>query len=176
VKAEIPPPPPPPSPRAHADPAADNSTDPHVGTRRLQHRPTTTRLANHTIHATTSTKGKEREGQEPPLPPPTSSTAVRRHPRRGHHQQNPGRHHHFHHPKVLHTTPTKYKPGEMRRWVEEDNRGIQILGIRWLIQEHRRAGKLASSLVIYMKEKINLNHGLRMGRRIFRTTEYDWKR
>ncbi|KAF8448215.1 hypothetical protein BGX38DRAFT_1270422 [Terfezia claveryi] len=74
--------------------------------------------------------------------------------------------------KVLHAAPTKFKPGQMRRWIEEDNKltGVQILGIRWLTQEHRRAGKMASSLVIYMKDRINLDQGLRMGRRLFRTT------
>jgi len=79
---------------------------------------------------------------------------------------------------VLHAAPTKYKPGQMRRWIEEDNKGTgaQILGIRWLTQEHRRVGKLASSLVIYMKESIDLNQGLRMGRKLFRTTGYDWDR
>ncbi|KAF8447008.1 hypothetical protein BGX38DRAFT_1270643 [Terfezia claveryi] len=73
---------------------------------------------------------------------------------------------------VLHAAPTKFKPGQMRRWIEEDNKstGVQILGIRWLMQEHRRAGKMASSLVIYMKERINIDQGLRMGRRFFRTT------
>ncbi|KAF8446582.1 hypothetical protein BGX38DRAFT_1270963 [Terfezia claveryi] len=79
---------------------------------------------------------------------------------------------------VLHAAPTKFKPGQMRRWIEEDNKltGVQILGIRWLTQEHRRAGKMASSLVIYMKDRINLDQGLRMGRRFFRTTVYDWNR
>ena len=64
----------------------------------------------------------------------------------------------------------------MRRWIEEDNKGITVLGIRWLLQEPRRAGKAASSLVIYMKEGININKGFRMGRRIFRTSQYDWER
>ncbi|RPB27267.1 hypothetical protein L211DRAFT_897332 [Terfezia boudieri ATCC MYA-4762] len=75
---------------------------------------------------------------------------------------------------VLHTAPTKYKPGLMRRWIEEDNKTAQIQGIRWLLKEDRRIGKLASSLVIYMTETIDLTHGLRMGRRLFRTTAYDW--
>ena len=75
---------------------------------------------------------------------------------------------------VLHGAPTKYKPGQMRRWIEEGNQGdAQILGIRWLLQEHRRARKLASSLVIYLKESVVIKQGLRMGRRIFRTTQYD---
>ncbi|KAF8442517.1 hypothetical protein BGX38DRAFT_1272322 [Terfezia claveryi] len=46
---------------------------------------------------------------------------------------------------ILHAATTKYKPGLMRRWIEEDNKGAQILGIRWLTQEERRIGKLASS-------------------------------
>ena len=78
---------------------------------------------------------------------------------------------------VLHGALTKYKPGQMRRWVEEDSQGsIQILGIRWLVQEHRGAEELASLLVIYVKESINLNSGVRMGRRLYCTTRYDWDR
>jgi len=78
---------------------------------------------------------------------------------------------------VLHAVPTKYRPGQIRRWIEEDNhRGVEVQGIRWLTQEHRRIGKLAYSLVIHLKEKIDLNHRLRIGRRHFRITEYDWNR
>jgi len=44
------------------------------------------------------------------------------------------------------------------------------------VEEPRRVGKLASSLVIYMKEKLDLSHGLHIGRKLFRTTEYDWDR
>ncbi|KAF8440671.1 hypothetical protein BGX38DRAFT_1144485 [Terfezia claveryi] len=77
---------------------------------------------------------------------------------------------------VLHAAPTKYKPGLMRHWIEEDNKTVQIQGIRWFLKEDRRIGKLASSLVIYMTETIDLTHGLRMGRRLFRTTAYDWAR
>ena len=51
---------------------------------------------------------------------------------------------------VLHGVPTKYKPGQMRRWIQEDNPtgAPKIIGIRWLLQDYRRVGKLASSLVI----------------------------
>ena len=70
--------------------------------------------------------------------------------------------------------PTKYAPGQMRRWIKEDNKNITILGIRWLWKECRRAGKAASLLVIYLQGEININQGIRMGRRIFRTTCYDW--
>ena len=51
-----------------------------------------------------------------------------------------------------------------------------ILGIRWLLQEGRRVGKAASSLVVYLKEGINTSKGIRMGRKVFRTTMYDWER
>ncbi|RPB21247.1 hypothetical protein L211DRAFT_840851 [Terfezia boudieri ATCC MYA-4762] len=77
---------------------------------------------------------------------------------------------------VLHAAPMKYKPGLMRRWIEEDNEGARILGIRWLLQEGRRVGKLASSLVIYLAEGIDTTRGLHMGRRVFRTSEYEWNR
>jgi len=79
---------------------------------------------------------------------------------------------------VLHAAPTKYKQGQMHRWLEEDNKGTgaQLLRIRWLTQEHRRAGKLASSLVIYVKEKIDLGQRLRMGRKLFRTAGCDCDR
>ena len=76
----------------------------------------------------------------------------------------------------MHAAPTKFKPGQMRRWVQEDNKGVTILGIRWLLQEGRRAGKAASSLVVYLKEGINTSKGLRMGRKVFRTTVYNWER
>ena len=79
---------------------------------------------------------------------------------------------------VIHGVPTKYKPGQMRRWIQEDNPtgAPKIIGIRWLLQDHRRVGKLASSLVVYLDESVIVNKGLRMGRRIFRTTNYDWDR
>ena len=79
---------------------------------------------------------------------------------------------------VLHGVPTKYKPGQMRRWIQEDNPtgAPKIIGIHWLLQDHRRVGKLASSLVIYLNESVIVSKGLRMGRKIFRTTNYDWDR
>ncbi|RPB28785.1 hypothetical protein L211DRAFT_237314 [Terfezia boudieri ATCC MYA-4762] len=77
---------------------------------------------------------------------------------------------------VFPAAPMKYKPGLMRRWIEEDNEGARIIGIRWLLQEGRRVGKLASSLVIYLAEGIDTTCGFRMGRRVFRTSEYEWDR
>ena len=75
---------------------------------------------------------------------------------------------------VMHTAPLKYKPGTMRRWVKEDNRGVKIVGIWWLLREDRR-GQETSSLVIYMRDPVEA-WGLRMGRRQFRTTVYGWGR
>jgi len=75
---------------------------------------------------------------------------------------------------VMHAAPLKYKPGTMRRWIEEDNEGVKILGIRWLLREDRR-GQVVSSLVIYMQDLVEVTK-LRMGRRLFRTTSYDWDR
>jgi len=62
----------------------------------------------------------------------------------------------------------------MWRWIEEDNRGVRIVGIRWLLKEDRR-GHEASSLVIYMRDLVEVKR-LRKGRRLFRTTRYDWDR
>ena len=106
------------------------------------------------------------------------------------HQSRRNHHHHCNPPRaktnraqpqavavVLHGVPTKYKPGQMGRWIEEDNQGsIKFLGTRWLLSAERRTGKLASSLVIYLKDKIDINRGIRMVRRVFRTTLYDWER
>ena len=44
------------------------------------------------------------------------------------------------------------------------------------VTEQRRSGNLASSLVIYLKDNIDINKGVHMGRQIFRTTQYDWDR
>ena len=75
---------------------------------------------------------------------------------------------------VLHEAPTKYKVAQMRRWIEQDNEGrAQTLGTKWLGRVNRKAGNLASSLPIYMKNKIDLNKELRIGK-TFRTTEHDW--
>ncbi|RPB23545.1 hypothetical protein L211DRAFT_838697 [Terfezia boudieri ATCC MYA-4762] len=72
---------------------------------------------------------------------------------------------------ILHMAPMKYKPSLMCCWIKENNEGARILGIRWLLQEGRRVGKLASSLIIYLAEGIDTRHGLCMGRRIFHTSE-----
>jgi len=65
---------------------------------------------------------------------------------------------------TLHAAPRKYKPGQMRRWVEGDNnQKAQILRIWWLLQEHRRTGKAASSVVAYMRNLVHANVGLACG-------------
>ena len=109
------------------------------------------------VHSETTTKGKDKKrgpASSKPQQRPIEARAI-----------------------VLHAAPNKYKLGQMRQWIEEDNRGsLQILGIRWLLREDRRLGKLASSLVIYLNNKVNINWGVHMGRKIFRTTEYNWDR
>jgi len=56
--------------------------------------------------------------------------------------------------------------------MEEDSENVETLGIRWLLKEDQRR-QVASPLVIYM-EGLREVTGLRMGRRLFRTTAYDW--
>ncbi|KAF8429308.1 hypothetical protein BGX38DRAFT_1146978 [Terfezia claveryi] len=103
-------------------------------------------------------------------PPPNSPK--RRHQRKRH---PPPPHTHTNRTQavVFHAGPMKYKPGLMRRWIEEDNQRVRIPGICWL-QKGRRVGKLASSLVLHMAEGIDTTHGLRIGKRVFRTTAYNW--
>ncbi|KAF8454889.1 hypothetical protein BGX38DRAFT_228797 [Terfezia claveryi] len=72
-----------------------------------------------------------------------------------------------HHPQPLPPEPTK----------PPTTRGLKSrISAGGYIQEERRVEKLASSLVVYMAEGIDIARGLRMGRRIFHTTEYDWGR
>ena len=75
---------------------------------------------------------------------------------------------------IMHAAPLCYKPGTMRRWIEEDNKGVEVMGIRWLTREHW-PGKVASSLVTYMKSAMEIGK-LRMGRKLFHATIYDWDR
>jgi len=58
--------------------------------------------------------------------------------------------------------------------VVADNKGIEMKGIRWLIKENRPA-KRASSLVIYLNAA-NERGRLRMGRKLYRKTNYGWGR
>jgi len=52
---------------------------------------------------------------------------------------------------VMHAAPLKYRPGAMRRWIKGDNKGMKILGIRWLLKGDRW-GHIASSRIMYMKD------------------------
>ncbi|KAF8437333.1 hypothetical protein BGX38DRAFT_1274095 [Terfezia claveryi] len=53
-----------------------------------------------------------------------------------------------------------------------DNKRARIVGIRWLLQEERRGEKIASSLVIYMAEEIDIQHGLCMDTSASTTSDY----
>ena len=104
--------------------------------------------------------------------------------RKGKGKQQQNSHHyydsHHHHQKlqerevVMHAGLLRYKLGTMRRWIEENNKGVENMGIWWLTQEHW-PGKVASSLVIFMKSGIEIGK-LRMGRKLFHRTRYDWDR
>ena len=61
---------------------------------------------------------------------------------------------------VMHAAPLQYKPGTMQRWIEENNKGVTIVGIRWLLKEDR-GGQEASSLVIYIRDLVEVK-SLRM--------------
>ncbi|KAF8416570.1 hypothetical protein EV426DRAFT_578658 [Tirmania nivea] len=70
---------------------------------------------------------------DPPLAPPTpSASSVRAQA------------------VVIHGVPTRYKPGQVRRWIEEDNEGVEVMGIRWLLKQYELE-KVASSLVVYTR-------------------------
>ena len=62
----------------------------------------------------------------------------------------------------------------MLRWTGEDNKGVEVLGVRWLLGEHRQ-GKTTSTSVIYTKSAEEIG-GLRIGRKLFQTTRYHKKR
>lgn len=65
-----------------------------------------------------------------------------------------------------------WRPTSVRQWIHDDNKGIEIMGTRWLMQEHL-PGKVASSVVIDMKSAVEMGR-LRMGRRAYNTERYDW--
>ena len=76
---------------------------------------------------------------------------------------------------IMHGVSPRYRLGILRRWLEEGNDGIEIMGARWLLPREKRLGKTLSSLVVYTRSTENVV-GLRMGKRLFSTTVYDWDR
>ena len=64
---------------------------------------------------------------------------------------------------VKHAAPLHYQLRIVRRWIEEGNRIVEVMGIRWPMKEHR-LGNVASHLVIYMKSIEEIGK-LRMGRK-----------
>jgi len=53
---------------------------------------------------------------------------------------------------IVYPLPTAHKVGEMRRGFQEDNKGLVILGIRWLQVDDRRRRKAHCSLALYLKD------------------------
>jgi len=68
---------------------------------------------------------------------------------------------------VLHAVPTKYKLGEVCRWLEEDNKFPNIAGSRWDLTENRREGKSQSSVVLYLQDP-TIATSLRLGKKSLR--------
>ena len=52
---------------------------------------------------------------------------------------------------VMHADPLCYKPGMMRRWIEEDNKGVEITEIRWVTKEHINRGFI---FLIFLKNSL----------------------
>jgi len=67
--------------------------------------------------------------------------------------------------------PPSPAPHRNKLGIEEDNKGIEITEIWWLLKESR-LGEKASSIVIYMRVAEAIDR-LRMGRRFFCTTRYE---
>lgn len=59
--------------------------------------------------------------------------------------------------------------------MQEDNTSIEVMGVRWILAEDRRGGKVASSLGIYTNST-NEIVAVRMGGKQFRTERYHWNR
>ena len=81
---------------------------------------------------------------------------------------------HIHKP-LSYTAFPYYKRGKLGRWIQEDNTGLEVMGVRWLLSEHRRRGKEVSSLVIYTKSTKEIA-AMRVSGRFFSTEKYDWNR
>ena len=82
---------------------------------------------------------------------------------------------------MVHAVPTKHQVGDLWAWLEADNKGLEIAGARWLLNEDRRQGKCHSSLVVYLANEHHW-HGatgtpkVHMGKTAHRTTQYEWDR
>jgi len=76
---------------------------------------------------------------------------------------------------VVRSLPTKFRVGELQRWLQEGNKDLAITGARWLLSDDRRLGEIYSSLNLYLADSTETPR-LRMGKRSFRTTTYDWDR
>ena len=76
---------------------------------------------------------------------------------------------------VIHGISQRCALGILRKWLEEGNEGIEIMGARWLVPREKRLGKASSSLIVFTRSTENVV-GLRLGRKWFPTTAYDWDR
>jgi len=82
---------------------------------------------------------------------------------------------------VIHGMPTHRKIGKVWGWLQEDNPGVVVTGVRWLVREELRPGKLESSVVVHLNSYKELEGSgkeawLRLGRKWHPTEKYDWNR
>jgi len=54
---------------------------------------------------------------------------------------------------------THRKIWKMCGWLQEDNRGVEITGVRWLVKEEARQGKTRFSLVVHLNSRKRLDGG-----------------
>ena len=65
-----------------------------------------------------------------------------------------------------------------RRWKEHLGGGGGVIGVRWLLQQHRRRGKAFSSLVVFLKRVVGTAESMfvKMRGRKHMVEEYQWGR
>jgi len=78
---------------------------------------------------------------------------------------------------VVRDLPRKHKLGELRRWLQDENKGVVITGSRCLPTDDRCTGRTHSSLVLFLADspgdntikdgkEVHQHHCLRLGRTV----------
>ena len=74
---------------------------------------------------------------------------------------------------IMNGAPLYYKPSTMRRRIEEENSGIEIMGARWVLKKTRGEDRWPPRYLHKIKGGVV---SLKMGRKYFRAERYDWER
>ena len=63
-----------------------------------------------------------------------------------------------------------------RRWREHSGGRGGVISVRWLLQQHRRRGKVFSSLVVFLKRAVGTAESMyvKMRARKHMVEEYEW--